>query len=153
MSVLLDQLRDEYLNRGNRWLAPALEAIVPIIKKFKPEPIFRSETSDAVDATWNKLEGGINLLTHLNLPSLICKVNGGIVALDPQETAKLTKTSRMSIASTSEPEKHLYGISMYQQLRCLNTIRKSFYQNKFYSGLTDKMLQAQKSKNAHILVF
>jgi hypothetical protein len=35
---------------------------------------------------------------------------------------------------------------MYQQLRCLNTIRKSFYREKFYPSLMDNLFQSQKSK-------
>jgi hypothetical protein len=41
--------------------APALKAVVPLIKKFKPEPIFQSGTSEAVEAAWKKMEGGILL--------------------------------------------------------------------------------------------
>ena len=68
-----------------------------------------------------------------------------MVVLGPEESAKLAKTSHKSVTSVLEPDKHIYGIAMYQQLRCLNTIRKSFYRAEFYPYLTDNMFQSQKS--------
>ena len=37
--------------------APALEAVIPVIKKFKPELIFQRETSDVVEAAWEEIQG------------------------------------------------------------------------------------------------
>ena len=40
-------------------IAPALTAVVPVIKKFTPQLVFQSETSDIVEAAWKKSLGGI----------------------------------------------------------------------------------------------
>jgi hypothetical protein len=77
-------------------------------------------------------------------------VNSGLVVLGPEESIKLSKTSHESVTLKSDPDKHIYGISMYQQLRCLNIIRKSFYRGTFYPSFTDEMFQAQKSGNTSI---
>ena len=77
-------------------------------------------------------------------------MNSGLVALGPEESMKLSKTSHESVALKSDPDKHIYGISMYQQLRCLNIIRKSFYREISYPSFTDEMFQTQKSKNISI---
>jgi hypothetical protein len=36
-------------------VAPALEAVIPVIKKFKPDPAFQGETSDEVEAAWKEV--------------------------------------------------------------------------------------------------
>ena len=66
--------------------------------------------------------------------------NSGVIILDPKESAKLARTREDSKAG-----KHLYSLSMYQQLQCLNTIRRSFYREKFYPDMTDNLFQHQKS--------
>lgn len=38
--------------------APALGAVVPVIKRFKPELIFQSETSPEVEVAWESIQGG-----------------------------------------------------------------------------------------------
>jgi hypothetical protein len=128
--------------------APALEAVVPILKKFRPEPLFQSETSEMVEAAWEEIEGGISRPGPLS--STIAdwhSVSGGLVALGTAESTQLSKTMHESIALKSDPEKHLYGLSLYQQLRCLNIIRKSFYRETFYASFTDERFQTQKSKS------
>jgi len=109
--------------------SPALEAIVPITKKFKPELIYQSETSPQVEAAWKKILG----------------VNEGMVAIGPEESTKLAETNHESTESIWEPGKHVYGISMYHQLHCLNTIRKSFYREKFYPGIPDDRFYFHKN--------
>lgn len=37
--------------------APALEAAIPIIKKFEPEPTFQMESSDDLEVAWQELLG------------------------------------------------------------------------------------------------
>ena len=37
--------------------APALEAVIPIIKKFKPESKFQTEESDELEFAWQEVLG------------------------------------------------------------------------------------------------
>jgi hypothetical protein len=75
-----------------------------------------------------------------------CIANKGVITLNQEEAAKLAKTDHDFTLSMSQPDKQLYSLSMYQQLRCLNTIRKSFSREKFYPDLTDDGFQYQKSR-------
>lgn len=57
----------------------------------------------------------------------------GIVRL-PKETAdKLYKTSEIYY----EPDYYIYGVSMFHQLHCLDTIRRSFYRERYFPNATD----------------
>ena len=107
--------------------APALEAVQPVIKKFKPELTFQSEPSDAVEAAWMSLMGDDG---------------GAFIALTPEESANL---GHESVESLWEPGKQVYGISMYHQLHCLNTIRKSFYRDRFFADMPDDRFYFHKS--------
>jgi len=109
--------------------SPAASAVVPIIKRFKPEHIFQSETSDEVEAAWKRIQGA----------------SEGVVALGPEESAKLAGVSHESTVSIYEPEKQIYGLEMYHQLHCLDIVRKSFYRNKFFPGVTDSMFIFHKN--------
>ncbi|KAH7360845.1 hypothetical protein BKA65DRAFT_473980 [Rhexocercosporidium sp. MPI-PUGE-AT-0058] len=57
--------------------SPALEAIVPTVKKFKPKLVFQSETSPEVEDACKSILG----------PS------DGLVALDPETSAKLAQAN------------------------------------------------------------
>lgn len=46
--------------------APALEAVVPVIKRFKPEKLYQSETSDLVEEAWNRLQGRESSISGLD---------------------------------------------------------------------------------------
>lgn len=73
------------------------------------------------------------------------KASGGLVAVGQEESEKLAKSSHESILSMYEPEKQIYGLSMYSQLHCLDVIRKSFYRHQFFPNMTDDVFQFQKS--------
>ncbi|KAL8991045.1 MAG: hypothetical protein Q9169_007963 [Polycauliona sp. 2 TL-2023] len=107
--------------------SPALEAVHPVIKKFKPNLVYQSETSDAVEAAWMSIlgEGG-----------------GSFIALSPEVSAKL---GHESVESLWEPGMQVYGLSMYHQLHCLNTIRKSFYREKFFSDMPNDRFHFHKN--------
>ncbi|KAG0652930.1 Oxidase ustYa [Hyphodiscus hymeniophilus] len=107
--------------------SPALKAVIPVIKKFKAEPKFHSEE---LEAAWDRLLGP----------------NNGIVALNEEEISRLSKTSHGPIHSEPEPFKHLYVISMYQQLHCLNTVRKSLQREDFLGDLSDEVFQHQTNQ-------
>ncbi|KUJ21341.1 uncharacterized protein LY89DRAFT_778900 [Mollisia scopiformis] len=109
--------------------SPALEAVFPVIRKFKPELVYQSETSPEVEDAWKVTLGPGN----------------GLVALDADISAKLAKTNHESTESVWEPGKHVYGISMFHQLHCLNTIRKSFYREKFYPHVEEKKFLHHKN--------
>ena len=108
--------------------APALEAVYPVIKKFKPSLLFQSESSDAVEAAWNSILG---------------EDGGSFLALSPEVSAKL---GHESVESLWEPGKQVYGISMYHQLHCLNTIRRSFYREKFFPDMPNDRFYFHKSR-------
>ncbi|KAL9611176.1 MAG: hypothetical protein Q9167_004161 [Letrouitia subvulpina] len=107
--------------------SPALEAVHPVIKKFKPNLLFQSESSDAVEAAWTSILG---------------KDGGSLLALSPEVSAKL---DHESVESLWEPGKHVYGISMYHQLHCLNTIRRSFYREKFFADMPNDRFHFHKN--------
>jgi hypothetical protein len=118
--------------------APVTGAIVPVIRRFKPELIFQSESSTEVDTAWKGIQGG-KLNPHSFQQELTnYTASYGTVALGPEESAKLAKFSH-------EPEKQIYGIEMYHQLHCLDIIRKSFYRDKFFPNATDSMFRFHKS--------
>ncbi|KAL9037219.1 MAG: hypothetical protein Q9214_005797, partial [Letrouitia sp. 1 TL-2023] len=77
--------------------SPALEAVHPVIKKFKPNLIFQSESSDAVEAAWKSILG---------------EDGGSFVALSSEVSAKL---DHESVESLWEPGKHVYGMSMWNK--------------------------------------
>ena len=59
-------------------LAPALEVVLPIVKKLKPYLLFLSEISDAVEAAWKSIMG---------------RGEGSSLALSPKVPAKLGSES------------------------------------------------------------
>ena len=111
--------------------APALEAVHPVIKKFKPNLLFQSESTDAVEAAWTSILG---------------EDGGSFLALSPEVSAKL---DHESVESLWEPGKHVYGISMYHQLHCLNTIRRSFYRERFFPDMPNDRFYFHKSRQDH----
>ncbi|KAI9890545.1 MAG: hypothetical protein M1814_003885 [Vezdaea aestivalis] len=109
--------------------SPALEAIVPVLTRFKPARLYQSEPSPEVETAWLELIGPYQ----------------GIVAIDAEDSAKLAKSSHESVESPMQPGKHLYAPSVFHQLHCLNHIRKAFYREIYYSEIDDKEFLIHKS--------
>lgn len=75
--------------------------------------------------------------------SLMGEDGGSFLALTPEESARL---GHESVESLWEPGKQVYGISMYHQLHCLNTIRRSFYREKFFADMPNDRFYFHKSE-------
>ena len=54
--------------------APALEAVHPVIKRFKPDLLFQSESSDAVEAAWTSILGEDGGVLSRALAGGVCEV-------------------------------------------------------------------------------
>ncbi|EGE82471.1 hypothetical protein RJZ56_005912 [Blastomyces dermatitidis] len=83
-------------------------------KRFAPSKLFQSETSDELEAAWNKTLGSTD----------------GVVQLPKSIASRLDR----SIESFVEPGQYIYGVGMFHQLHCLNRIRRTFYADKFFPG-------------------
>ncbi|PGH06414.1 hypothetical protein GX51_02426 [Blastomyces parvus] len=94
-------------------------------KRFTPSKLFQSETSDEVEAAWNKTLGSTD----------------GVVQLPKSIASRLHR----SIESFVEPGHYIYGVGMFHQLHCLNRIRRTFYADKFFPNETKDDLNFHKN--------
>lgn len=98
--------------------APALEAVIPIIKKFKPEPIFQGETSDDVEAAWEEIQGRRSKHIHLStLPKAESDIKQHITAL----LSLVQKNQRNSRRQATNPYPWCWNLtSVSTASRCIN---------------------------------
>ncbi|PGH34644.1 hypothetical protein GX50_02534 [[Emmonsia] crescens] len=94
-------------------------------RRLTPSRLFQSETSDEVEAAWNKTLGSTD----------------GVVQLPKSTANRLPR----SIESFIEPGQYIYGVGMFHQLHCLNRIRRTFYADRFFSDETKEDIDFHKN--------